>query len=278
MEINENANAMTALNRTLITVTLVVAGVTAVLLMQRRAQARLSLENESMRQQLDQQAQLQAENERLSNRVAQAGDAPALSIDQRSELLRLRDEVGRLHAETQKWTRASATLPVYTVAAKIGDEQIPKESWLNAGFASPQAALQTRGWTVVNGDRDRVRESVFLTTGARKMMEQMIAAAPISEAEKKQHPELLNMTAEDAMLFPMMGQNNRNRFTGYRILSQQALAANEMLLEVETQMTTGPSRKEALKFQRLGNDWKVVIDEEMLKGDFNKMQRMKAQR
>jgi RNA polymerase sigma factor (sigma-70 family) len=156
--------------------------------------------------------------------------------------------------------------------------EFPKDSWADAGFATPQAALRTRGWAVLTGNRERFKESLFITDGARAMIQEMIAATPISEADKKLHPEFLNMTAEDATLFPMMGQNKRNDFTGYRILSQQSLSADETLLDVETQMVSAPARKEALKFRRLGRDWKVVVDEDSVKEDYKKFQRMTSRR
>ncbi len=154
----------------------------------------------------------------------------------------------------------------------------PSDSWTDSGFATPQAALRTRGWAVLTGNRERFKESLSITDGARNMLEQMIAAVPVSDAEKKLHPEFLNMTAEDATLFPMMGQNKRNAFTNYHILSRQSPSADVKLLEVETQMASAPARKETLKFQRLGRDWKVVIDEDLLAEEFQKMQRMKSRR
>ena len=154
----------------------------------------------------------------------------------------------------------------------------PSDSWADSGFATPQAALRTRGWAVVSGNRERFKESLFITDGARNMLDEMIAATPVSDAEKKLHPEFLNMTAEDATLFPMMGQNKRNAFTNYHILSKQSPSPGVKLLEVETQMASAPARKETLKFQRLGRDWKVVIDEDLLTEEFQKMQRMKSQR
>jgi RNA polymerase sigma factor (sigma-70 family) len=162
---------------------------------------------------------------------------------------------------------------------RIEDQtEFPKDSWADAGFATPQAALRTRGWAVLAGNRERFKESLFITDGARAMIQEMISATPISEADKKLHPEFLSLTAEDATLFPMMGQNKKNGFTGYRILSQQALSADETLLDVETQMASAAARKETLKFRRVGRDWKVVIDEDSVKEDYKKFQRMTSRR
>jgi hypothetical protein len=69
----------------------------AALVMQQQAQVKLRLENESLRQQLDQLARLQADNEHLSNSLAQA---KAAADAQTTELLKLRGEVGMLRKQT----------------------------------------------------------------------------------------------------------------------------------------------------------------------------------
>ncbi len=72
---------------------------------------------------------------------------------------------------------------------------------------------------------------------------------------------------EEAILMPMMAQNQEKGFTGYRILSEQSPSADEMILEVETQMAAAPAKTETLKFRRLGSDWKVVIDEDAVRSE-----------
>jgi len=69
----------------------------AVLVMQQQAQVKLRQENESLRQQLDQLARLQADNEHLSNSLARAN---AAADAQTTELLKLRNEVGMLRKQT----------------------------------------------------------------------------------------------------------------------------------------------------------------------------------
>jgi hypothetical protein len=94
----------------------------------------------------------------------------------------------------------------------------------------------------------------------------MIAAAPAAE-RKRASQEILNngYGFEEALLFPMVAENQTKGYTGYQILSQQSPSADEMLLEVATGMTAAPSKKEILKFRRVGTDWKVVIDEDFIK-------------
>jgi RNA polymerase sigma factor (sigma-70 family) len=75
---------------------IVVAGLAAPVAIQHHSQIKLHKENESLRQQLDEVVQLTEENERLSQRLAEATAAQRLPNEQRSELMRLRSEVGTL--------------------------------------------------------------------------------------------------------------------------------------------------------------------------------------
>jgi RNA polymerase sigma factor (sigma-70 family) len=72
---------------------IVVAGVTVAFVIQHQAQVKLRAGNDSLRQQI---AQLQADNQTLSDQLAAAGKAKLLSEAEFVELLRLRSEVGRL--------------------------------------------------------------------------------------------------------------------------------------------------------------------------------------
>lgn len=78
-------------------VSLVVVGATTFSVVQHQGQVRLRNENQSLRQQMD---ALQADNERLTNLLAQAPAAPTPPVNH--ELLRLRGEVGVLRQETNE--------------------------------------------------------------------------------------------------------------------------------------------------------------------------------
>lgn len=148
--------------------------------------------------------------------------------------------------------------------------ELPKDSWVDAGFGTPQEALQTRGWAVLNGNRERFKESVFVTDAARQTLEdmfvQMVEAS--KDPNKAQYvQEILNENfgVEEGILMPMMAEHKNNGYTGYRILSQQSPSENEMIMQLEIQMASAPAKKETLKFRRIDSDWKVVIDEEFIK-------------
>jgi RNA polymerase sigma factor (sigma-70 family) len=264
--------AMTMLQKTIIGATLVAAVGTGIYQTRQTSNLRDELQSlEAQRagqiQKLEQErneasvslATLRAENSRLSSNTA--------------DLLKLRGEVARLRAQTQAGLVAEKSLtPDASDATDTQPkaEQLPKETWADVGFATPQKALQTRGWAVVNSNRERFKESVFLTAGARKTLEdlalQMVEKS--TDPDKAQYVQQIldhNLGVEDAILFPMIAQNQHLGFTGYNILSTETLSADEMILEVETQMTSAPAKKDTLKFRRYGDDWKVVIDDDFIK-------------
>ncbi len=83
----------------LIAIFVVIAIAAGALVMQNQAQTKLRQENAELRQQsADQLAGLQADNERLSNQLVQAG-GQQLSEDQLRELVKLRGEVARLRTQ-----------------------------------------------------------------------------------------------------------------------------------------------------------------------------------
>jgi len=78
---------------------LIVAGATTAFVIQHQAQEKLRADNAALAQQL---AQLQTDNESLSNRFADVGEVKSLSDKQFNELLKLRGEVGKLPGESQR--------------------------------------------------------------------------------------------------------------------------------------------------------------------------------
>ncbi len=98
---------MTRLKASLISVCLI-AGVAAPLALLQRGQSRLNEQNELLRRQAGQIAQLKAENIRLSNLVTEAGSPlPNNSMD---ELLKLRAEVANLRQQLSETSRSESVL------------------------------------------------------------------------------------------------------------------------------------------------------------------------
>lgn len=251
---------------------LLVAGLATPLVLEHRANARLRIENLALRQQ--------------NLPPAVAAPAPGASLDadevsrlrqEHSELLKLRGEWGRLRAAEQELIKLKAAAPAdagpartAAAAAPLATPNLTKDSWADVGFGTPQAALQTRGWAVLNADRNRFKDSLVITDGAKKllqaMVEGMIAASPEPEQARKQIQDQ-GLGLEDGVLFPMIAENQAKGYEAYHVISQQSPSADETMLELETQMAHGPAKRETMKMQRVNGDWKVVIDEAMIQAE-----------
>jgi ribosomal protein L12E/L44/L45/RPP1/RPP2 len=87
---------------------LLVAGVATPFLLQQQTQNRLRAQNDSLRAQVTQMAQVEAENARLSNLVSETKSP--VPTGQMDELLRLRAQVGDLKRQLAEATQAAARL------------------------------------------------------------------------------------------------------------------------------------------------------------------------
>jgi len=101
--------------------TKVVAAATA-LIVQHRSQTRLREENRSFQRQVDHDAKLGEENQRLSNLVAQASGRQSLPQEQMRELLRLRGEVGRLRQENKEMKKFREEIRQTQLTPGVGAE------------------------------------------------------------------------------------------------------------------------------------------------------------
>ena len=89
--------------------------------LQHQVQEKLHAENAALAQQL---AQVQTDNENLSNRLASAGDANSLSDKERNELLKLRGEVGLLRGQVNEITKLKQeNQQLHALAANAGSSQ-----------------------------------------------------------------------------------------------------------------------------------------------------------
>ena len=172
----------------------VLVGLAIWLAVEHQARLRLGEENTALRQQLDRMARLAAENERLSNLVAQANRSPSLPDDRLKELLRLRGKVGVLRQQTKeletlrnenRQARAALESGHKTQRAVATADYWPRDSWAFAGYASPDAALQSSLWAASKGDLKTV---VGGTTGEmQKEMEKDLETKSESEVSSHGH-------------------------------------------------------------------------------------------
>jgi hypothetical protein len=141
--------------KTAIVAAVAAAGITTVVI-QHQAAEKLRTENHNLLEQSQNLAQLQGENERLSNLVAQAEQA-ALPKAQLAELLRLRGEVGQLRGGLRNAlaaNRSPGTNQNPTTAKNEGSDGAaqPFTASLTARIGDGQTLL-TGGWSTAPGKR-----------------------------------------------------------------------------------------------------------------------------
>ena len=226
--------------------TLVVAGVATPLVMQHQAQVNLHDENQSLRQRVDQLAQLAAENERLSNLVAQAIAARALSNDQLSELMRLRNEAAQLHTQQKEHDRFRATAggqsaPTAKAASEaVNSQTIPRESWAFAGYATPENALQSVAWAMSQGDVKSFLAG--LSPETQNHYAQLF--------EGKTENEILTMLSDEIGQLPAL-RLDRKKVSGDD-------AVTFVLYSEERDDGTTKTKDEAvMTFKNVGGEWKL---------------------
>jgi predicted RNase H-like nuclease (RuvC/YqgF family) len=180
-----------------------------------RQQSLVALEQQA-REVTGQLAQLAAENERLSNQVAQTTGSPSASQDQMNELLRLRSEVGRLRRQTneiQRLREENTRLEAQAASNQASSQPRqnsganpagywPKESWAFQGFATPEAALLSSLWAANSGDMKTFLNSVTgeMQTQIQKDLEgkseSEIAARAMDEVGKIKTCQILNQETQ----------------------------------------------------------------------------------
>ena len=242
---------------------LVTIGIATYSVIQHQTQSRLREQNESLQQQVNQLSQLKTENENLSNQLAAA---KRWAADARAPL----DTASQKPSQPVQAPIVSPVQPAAPVKTAV--VELPKSSWTNAGFATPEAALRTRGAAVLNGDRDLFKQSIFIPDDARKFAEDAFIkmAEASNDPNKAQYLQSIldnKFGVDEGILMPMMAQNQNSGMSGYKILSEQPVSLNEQVLQVETDVNSGSSRTETLDFQLIDGNWRVVYD----KATFEKM-------
>lgn len=140
---------------------LVVAGATTALVVQHQTQTRLHAENAALTQQV---AQLQSDNESLSNRLTAIGGSKSLSDDQLNELLRLRNEVTQLRpqqnvspAMAQSETNSLPAVKKITIHLRTKFASLPMEDlqplgvgWMSDAQGGKTGLLSEQQLKVIN--------------------------------------------------------------------------------------------------------------------------------
>ena len=142
----------------LITIVFVIGAVAAVLAWQHALNERLRQENESLRKVIAELKQPQESHEPTSN-------SDSMTKEQITELLKLRSEVTQLRERTNELAavqrqneqlgKGAASRSTNQPPPDVAPENIhPKESWAFAGYATPEAAMQSMLWGMSQTNKD----------------------------------------------------------------------------------------------------------------------------
>jgi hypothetical protein len=224
-------------------VLLLLAALAGAFFWERGASQQLRADNASLRADQEEAARLTAENAELA--TLRATSAEPLSTADRSELLRLRNEVRRLRdqrAELDKLRTANARVAEEIKAGKftprrLADEPgaVPRDKWVPAGFATPEAAVQSFFAAVVSSD-----PSQLLACGTPKFAEMM-------KKEMARDPEKFRQEFQTEM-------GKLATASAFRIVELKPKGDGTM--EAKVQFTINGEAM-PLPLQQVGNEWKV---------------------
>jgi hypothetical protein len=212
-----------------------VVGLAAWFAVEHQAWLRAGEEHKALGEQADQMTGLIAENEQMSNIVVRASRSQSLPHDQSLELLRLRGEAGMLRRQTRELEAVrNENLQARGGGAAPAAGYWRRGSLAFAGYASPEAALQTYLWSASNGDLKAVRASA--TGEVLKQMDQELGGKPETEVSTSARDEFANLKS-------------------IRVLNREVQADDAVVLTAAFADRTNTQTVKLL-MKKIGNDWK----------------------
>ena len=242
-----------ALIKAVVLIAILAAAIAAPLVVRHRAGTGQRVKDAALQQGAAELARLAAENERLSNIVAQAARS-APSPEQLGETLRLRSEIGRLRQAVTEADRlrlanrqlAAGTNAATGRAASPPDPATvqavwPKDQLAFAGYADPASALQTALTAMSRGDPD------------------LLAASVTPEAKSELTREKWNEhgSAADEMATAARSIAGSLKSSGaFYLVGQRTAAPDLAIMEV---YFDGDGRTRKFALRKLGGEWKFSV-------------------
>ena len=221
---------------------LVVAGAATALVVQHQTQTRLHGENAALTRQI---AQLEADNESLSNRLARASDAKPLPDEQMNELLKLRGEVGVMRRQLELQQKQVNQQSGHTEKATQSVSHAPgsyisKEQLSDVGYTTPEAALETITWAMMNGTYEQVTQGL---------------SPELLAEESKEAKSREDFETRQKMMSPL--------FKGMQIVAEKSLTGDKVELKVkmDADPIPGQTRQQPpfliQPMVKVENEWKL---------------------
>jgi hypothetical protein len=224
---------------------IVLASLTSIFLVEHHAQSQWRERQELLREQAGKMAELAAENQSLGGIVAQATNS-VLSREEFRELLKLRGEIGSLRQSAGEL--AELRLTHRELLAAIKNREMPEEEaalayWPKAqltpaGFANPEAALQTALCAMSQSDSNALLASVTPETGS------MLASSQFPGGNAAERIAAATKLAADS-LAPA---------SGFYLARQELNSADQATLDVYFE---GESATRQFVLRQIGGEWKL---------------------
>jgi RNA polymerase sigma factor (sigma-70 family) len=225
-------------------VALIVGG-TVGIFWQRQENAPLRNEVAELRPQVQELARVRTENARLAKSV---GEIEALRAEH-DELEHLRGEVAVLKKETVRLRAVAAATPPSATNAGAQPRIVPISAARNVGQSTPQAAAETLGWALQNGEIELLANLVTFEPDARAKMQELVARLPENVREKYDSPEkLLALAAAGG-----------SKITSVQILSEQEDGPDDFRQHLQFFYGDGSSRVDNIHFHRDSDGWRQVL-------------------
>ncbi len=240
------AIAMTAIQKTVVTATIAVLAGAGIYEFRQAALLRDQVQTYQQQQAplTTQLQELQAERDAATNRLAEllAENLRLKSNSRELEILKLRGEVGLLRQQNAELGQHPGVLPVAPTQAHLTHSTniVAREAWGFAGYATPEAALQSMIWAKSTGDFQ-----TFLNSIIPEATNDVINGYRAEAAPDKATSRLLAETRS---------------LRGLEILKEVPLDNDTVLVETKfhTQSTGGEPQTATLQmvFKNVNGEWK----------------------
>jgi hypothetical protein len=228
---------------------LIIAAAVVLFIMQHRELTRLRNDNDILKQEVDQGSQFASGNQRLQTELTQAStqvtnytiqvqklQAEVTALRRlTNDVVMLREQLRRLRATTQPAPETARSLKP---PPEVPPQDIhPKESWKFAGYTTPDAALETTGWAMSQGNREQ-----FL-------------AGFTPEARQRIQDDLARKNAN----FGAIAAERLSKTDGFRIVKRDFITTDQAVLRVFSDgEDQGPDGGENVPFRKINGQWKIA--------------------
>lgn len=254
------ALAMTALQKTLVTTTIAIAAGFGIFEAQQAASARDDIRS-LKKEYAGRIGELTAERDKAAQELASLRKANERLSQNGEELLELRGRVGVLSQELEALKSRPPIQPPAKQTAAVATPHVPgayitKDELAFAGYGTPEKAIESFAWVLLNGTYEQLMES--MPPGVRQEAERRYSSRG-ENLEEFVLEKLEALRAEEA-----------SQFQGMQVVERKVLADDKVELKIRLNIDPAMSQLQpagnstpgvrvvSASMVRVGNEWKFV--------------------